>query len=526
MRRGAMILFSCLLYTKIFSQDSCHRIPYYPVAILNNPTFENPAQPCISGFQNIPFWYNPTNEVPTAYLNACTGFLISDSVMNAFSFTSPNIAFFPQVPQPIPAGNGVAAVSDYGYLTGSYYIYPYHKSYISACLTSPLQKDSLYRLQFYTGFGKLGTEYLQVHNQLLIPEYSQSPESFTLFGMTDCSQIDLSIPFLGCLSVAGWIPLGSCTVSADTGRWVLSTIDFSPDQQIQAIALGPACDTIFVPHPDTYTYQGQQVTAIQFSYFLNNLQFYQSTVPKPILSLASGSSCSQSAVLQLQPASFYAGSGLQWYRNDTALSGEQGATLTLFRSGASQGSYTCRVENDSLCIVSDSFLFAWSPIPVPGVLGAPDTTACTGDTVFLNGFTDSSLNYSWQNGVRSPYLSVTQSGTYTLTISNGCGTVNAEKTVEFRKCNLLLSAPNAFTPNGDGLNDIFRVRYFRAPRLFSMHIYNRNGMEVFSSTDPDTGWDGLFKGISQPSGAYVWYVQYQDASGLDHSLKGVLVLIR
>jgi gliding motility-associated-like protein len=526
MRKGGLIILFCLLYIKIFSQDTCQTIPYYPLNILSNPSFENPAQPCTSGFQDIPFWYAPTNEVPTAFLNACTDFLISDSSMSAYSFICPNISFFPTVPQPIPDGNGVAAISDYGYFNGTYYVYPFHKSYVSTCLTSPLEKDSLYRFEFYVGFGGLGSEYLQVHNQLLIPEYSQSPEKFTLFGLSDCSNIDVSIPFLGCLSVAGWTPLGSCTVTCDTGKWVKAAINFSPGQQIQAIALGPACDTIFVPYPDTYLYKGEQVTAQQFSYFLDKFQFFQSSVPKPIVSEVSGGPCSSSVVLQMQPAVYYAGSSLQWYKNDTVLSGQQGSTLTVLRDQPGTASYSCRVQNDSICLASDSFPLVWAPIPNGAILGAPDTTACIGDTVVLNAFTDSSFSYTWQNGVNGPSLSATQSGTYSLTISNQCGTAHAAKTISFGKCDLSLAVPNAFTPNGDGLNDLFKVHYFKMPLQFSMRIFNRNGMELFFTTNPGTGWDGMFDGVSQPAGSYVWYIRYQDEKNIDHVLKGVLVLVR
>jgi gliding motility-associated-like protein len=326
--------------------------------------------------------------------------------------------------------------------------------------------------------------------------------------------------------VAGWIPLGSCTVSADTGQWVKAAINFSPGQQIQAIALGPACDTIYVPFPDTYFYQGAQVTAQQFSYFLDKLQFFQSSVPKPIVSLLSGGPCSSSAVLQMQPAGYYTGSSLQWYKNDTALAGQQGNTLTVIKDKPGEAFYSCRVQNDTLCIVSDSFPLVWSAVPSGAVLGGPDTAACIGDTVVLNALTDSSFSYTWQNGLNSPYFSVTQSGTYTLTISNQCGTAHAIKTINFGKCDLSIAVPNAFTPNGDGLNDMFKVHYYKMPQQFSMRIFNRNGMELFFTTDPGTGWDGFFNGASQPAGSYVWYIRYRDGKDIDHELKGVLVLIR
>src|ERR1022692_3053011 len=300
MSKGILILLFCLLAMKARSQDTCERRPYRPINILSNPSFESQTIPCSSGFQNIPFWFTPTYEVPTCFLNACDNFQVADSTMIAYSFISPNISLYPVVPQPIPDGNGVAAISDFGY-SRQMYVYPGHKSYVSTCLISILQKDSFYRFDFFVGFGGKGNEFLQVHNQLLIPEFSQSPETFTLFGLPDCSTIEVSIPNIGCASRVGWIPLGSCTVTSDTGYWAKASIDFSPTQNIGAIALGPSCDTTYVLHQDTYTYDSIQVSTVAYSYFLDELQFYQSHAPNPVISPLSGSSCGFSIVLQMQP---------------------------------------------------------------------------------------------------------------------------------------------------------------------------------------------------------------------------------
>ena len=52
-----------------------------------------------------------------------------------------------------------------------------------------------------------------------------------------------------------------------------------------------------------------------------------------------------------------------------------------------------------------------------------------------------------------------------------------KKTVNYEKCNYNLSVPNVFTPNGDGLNDIFKVLFNIPPAQFSLSIYNRHGMK-------------------------------------------------
>lgn len=525
MFKSIPILFFWMLVMKTYSQDTCGRRPYKPINVLSNPSFENLAANCSSGFQNIPSWFTPTNEMPTGFLNACDNFQIADSAMISYSFIDPNICLYPIVPLPIPDGNGVAAVSDFGY-GGDIHVYPFRKSYVSTCLTNTLQKDSFYRLDFFVGFGSKGNKFLQVHNQLLVPEFSQSPETFTLFGLPDCSSIGVSIPIIGCASRAGWIPLGSCTVSSETDAWVKASIPFRPKQNMAAIALGPGCDTTYILHPDTYTYENQQVSTLQYSYFLDELQFYQSSIPAPVVSLLSGNSCGSSMILQMQPADFYSGSVFQWYRNDTALRGEQGSTINITRKKYGAGVYRCGVQNDSVCLISDTLIVAWEPLPDSFILGNPDTTACLGDTLVLNPFPDPSFTYRWQNGSTLPFFTVTQSGTYSVAISNQCLTVEAEKTIHFTKCDLSLYVPNAFTPNGDGHNDLFRAHYYTLPILFSMHIYNRNGAQVFYSSDPFKGWDGLHNGSQQPSGTYIWSIEYYDRKNTNHKLRGTVVLIR
>jgi len=69
--------------------------------------------------------------------------------------------------------------------------------------------------------------------------------------------------------------------------------------------------------------------------------------------------------------------------------------------------------------------------------------------------------------------------------------------------------PNAFTPNGDGNNDIFEAKLNFIPLDFLMIIYDRAGIAIFKSEDPFKGWDGKINGNSPaPEGVYLYHVQY------------------
>ncbi|MBS1742396.1 MAG: gliding motility-associated C-terminal domain-containing protein, partial [Bacteroidetes bacterium] len=86
--------------------------------------------------------------------------------------------------------------------------------------------------------------------------------------------------------------------------------------------------------------------------------------------------------------------------------------------------------------------------------------------------------------------------------------------------------PSAFTPNGDGLNDIFRPTAVGIAKLEYFSIFNRWGELVYETHDINQGWDGIYKGVKQPIGNYVWKLKGTDRKGVLKVMKGNVVLIR
>jgi gliding motility-associated-like protein len=87
--------------------------------------------------------------------------------------------------------------------------------------------------------------------------------------------------------------------------------------------------------------------------------------------------------------------------------------------------------------------------------------------------------------------------------------------------------PSAFTPNGDGVNDLFGVQSPNIPVGIGMEIFNRWGQKVFETRNPNIQWDGNYRGTPQPPGAYIWNLRYTGTPGCPLNLKkGALVLIR
>jgi len=83
--------------------------------------------------------------------------------------------------------------------------------------------------------------------------------------------------------------------------------------------------------------------------------------------------------------------------------------------------------------------------------------------------------------------------------------------------------PNAFTPNGDGLNDTFRpVTDYDRFSKYNMVIYNSWGQRIFETTNPAEGWNGK----DAPAGVYSWVISYSDMVGKVVKLRGGVTLVK
>ena len=86
--------------------------------------------------------------------------------------------------------------------------------------------------------------------------------------------------------------------------------------------------------------------------------------------------------------------------------------------------------------------------------------------------------------------------------------------------------PTAFSPNGDNINDLFRVKAPGVDKLFFLKVYNRWGQEVFTTNNLSAGWDGTFNSKNQPGGSYIWILRGKDIFGNIINQSGSVLLIR
>lgn len=178
----------------------------------------------------------------------------------------------------------------------------------------------------------------------------------------------------------------------------------------------------------------------------------------------------------------------------------------------------------------DTIIVAVSDIQADA--GPRDTSVVIGQPLQLNA--SGSTNYSWtpslwlDNATISNPVALPQNNIeYIVRVSNDIGCFDTDSIrVKLYKVKPDLFVPSAFTPNGDGNNDVFRPIPIGMKSLNVFRIYNRWGQLLYSGTGVNARWDGSFKGKGQDAATYIW-----EAEGIDYlnnkiKRKGHVVLIR
>ena len=145
------------------------------------------------------------------------------------------------------------------------------------------------------------------------------------------------------------------------------------------------------------------------------------------------------------------------------------------------------------------------------------------------------IRYLWDNNPdissltsADPIVKPLQTTTYyvSVTDNNGCSARDSITVlVDFQSALSKYPLPSAFTPNNDGRNDCFGLKYWGRITSLSMEVYNRQGIRVFYTRNPDQCWDGSYSGKPQPSGTYIYQIVASTACGTAYR-KGTIILIR
>ncbi len=267
----------------------------------------------------------------------------------------------------------------------------------------------------------------------------------------------------------------------------------------------------------------------------NSLSIVVTSIPTTAVSISASANgiCQDSnVVFTATPSNGGAAPAYQWAVNgatagtDSAGFSDAGLNNGDLVSCTMLSSLTCA---DTVSAQPDTMVVY--PLPVIGL--TPDTVIAGGQSLQLNPLvsgTIASWQWSpstWLDNPRLPNPIATPEGTttYRLTVAttNGCVATAAEVVGVFYR----LAMPGAFSPNGDGRNDLFRVPPSVPVVVYRLAVYDRLGACVYSGEGAGAAWDGSFNGRRQPAGAYVWVLEYGNPlTKKTEMAKGTVLLVR
>lgn len=232
------------------------------------------------------------------------------------------------------------------------------------------------------------------------------------------------------------------------------------------------------------------------------------------------------------------GGGLYQWSPPTYLSGTNIANPLV--RGAPPGVYpfALTVTSSFGCTSTISDTVLVRILPAPKVFAGRDTMVTINQPLQLNavdignaGF----ITYNWFPGsglnssiIPNPVAVFNRSNSYTYTVTartaDGCVAIDDINIKVFAAADIYV--PSAFTPNGDGLNDIFKPILVGIKELKFFSIYNRYGQLIYTTSKMGDGWNGTLKGTKQPIGNYVWMAEAVDFMGNTLKRQGYCVLIQ
>lgn len=335
-------------------------------------------------------------------------------------------------------------------------------------------------------------------------------------------------------------------VATSAGTYVVTVTDNNHCQASDSISVISILYTPLINlGADTVICQGQKVLLDAGSGFLNyewstgetTQQIYVTTQGRYFVAAKNNNNCisrDSFSVIKVNPlpvvnldknASLCSGtSRLLDAGKGVAFLWQNGSTKSTL-SANETGTYWVQVTNSDGCVGSDTTKIT-NIASLPADFIDHDTAVCEGMDITLIP-TKQFVNYLWSTGGTSASLNISTPGQYWLQVTDANGCLAKEYiSVTSKNCVSALYFPNAFTPNNDARNDVYRATLYGAIVKFHLMIYNRFGEKVFESNDINKGWDGSFKNVKQNSGVFVWYCEYQlKNEPLEHQ-KGTVTLIR
>jgi gliding motility-associated-like protein len=192
--------------------------------------------------------------------------------------------------------------------------------------------------------------------------------------------------------------------------------------------------------------------------------------------------------------------------------------------------YYAAVTDGNGCVDTFGIHVTVKPLPIINITNN-DMVLKYGKSAVLNVFGGTQYFWTPMAGISNPnHVSPTVQPMVTTTYHvvgvgmNGCrGEDSVKVTIDYKSA---MGVPSAFTPNGDGKNDKFRLIGVTFQTLTEFRVFTRWGQEVFSTQDINDGWDGTFKGKAMDMGSYQYLIRVAYPDGAAETFKGDVTLIR
>lgn len=216
--------------------------------------------------------------------------------------------------------------------------------------------------------------------------------------------------------------------------------------------------------------------------------------------------------------------------------GGTSSTLSPVHSFSQAGTYTIRLiaSNPTTCNLFDTMTttITISPLPIANFIYAPIVPEVNMPISFTNR-SQNAVYYLWAFGDATgssevnPKHMYKKTGSYIVCLTaidaNGCADTVCKRVDAL--INPVIDVPTAFSPNGDGQNDILYV-YGAAVETVDFKLYNRWGQLVFETTNMDEGWDGKYNGKAQEMDSYAYSLYATFTDGTNASKQGNVTLLR
>ena len=212
--------------------------------------------------------------------------------------------------------------------------------------------------------------------------------------------------------------------------------------------------------------------------------------------------------------------------NVTKIVWNKEVTGPVFRLTA-PGKVVVELHNSNDCPEKDSIEVKLFPNPIVNL--GPDTSLCLSEMPTLDAGAGM-IAYLWNTGATSQKIIGYDSGLYWVKVKDPEGCVNRDSVnLNKRKDAFpsIIFMPNAFTPNGDGRNDMYPMnQYMVKGSLYNVKLFNRWGEKIAEFTNPDMNWDGNINGKPASEGVYIFIAYWIGCDNEKRSLQGNFTLLR